>query len=44
MLGLRAVVLNGEWDDFQAFYRQKQSLDLHPHRHALQEIHWPTAA
>jgi hypothetical protein len=44
MLALRAVALNGDWDDFQSFYRRQQSDALHPHRHLLETVVWPSAA
>jgi hypothetical protein len=44
MLALRAVALNGDWDEFQVFYRQEQSRALHPHRSLLDGVVWPAAA
>jgi hypothetical protein len=43
MLELRSVALNGTWDDFQAFYRQRECEALYPHRHLLETIPWPLA-
>ena len=43
MLQLRAVALNGDWDDFQDFYRLRQSRQLYPHRHLLEGVAWPMA-
>ena len=43
MLGLRSVALDGTWDEFQAFYRQRECEALYPHRHLLEEISWPLA-
>jgi len=44
MLALRAVASNGDWDDFQSFYRRQQSSQLHPHRALPEQIVWPSAA
>jgi hypothetical protein len=44
MLDLRAVALNGDWDEFQSFYRQRESAILHPHRSVLDDVVWPSAA
>ncbi len=44
MLELRSVALNGTWDEFQVFYRQRECEALYPHRHLLEEIAWPLAA
>jgi hypothetical protein len=43
MLQLRAVALNGDWDDFQQFYRLRQSRELYPHRRLLEDLDWPLA-
>jgi hypothetical protein len=43
MLELRTQVLNGDWDEFQDFYRLRQSQHLHPHRHLLEAVAWPMA-
>jgi hypothetical protein len=40
MLGLRSVALNGDWDAFQPFYRERQTQALYPHRQLLQEVCW----
>jgi len=44
MLQLRSVALDGDWDDFQDFYRRRQGEALYPHRSLLEEITWPLAA
>jgi hypothetical protein len=44
MLELRAQVLNGDWEEFQDFYRQRQAAQLYPHRQLLQTVSWPMAA
>jgi hypothetical protein len=44
MLELRSVALNGDWDEFQSFYRQRQCAALYPHRQLLEEVSWPLAA
>jgi hypothetical protein len=44
MLELRAQALNGDWDEFQDFYRQRQATQLYPHRHILETVAWPIAA
>jgi hypothetical protein len=43
MLELRSQALNGDWDDFQSFYRQRQTTLLYPHRQLLQTVAWPLA-
>ena len=47
MLELRSVALNGDWDDFQTFYRDRDRdrdrEDLYPHRRLLEEVSWPIA-
>jgi len=43
MLELRSVALNGTWEEFQAFYRQRQGAALYPHRALLDEVSWPLA-
>jgi len=32
MLRLRAISINGEWDDFQEYRREKVTPDLYPNR------------
>jgi len=44
MLQLRSVALDGDWDDFQDFYRRREADALYPHRSLLEEITWPLAA
>ena len=44
MLELRSQALNGDWDEFQSFYRQRQCAALYPHRQLLEEVSWPLAA
>jgi hypothetical protein len=44
MLQLRSLALNGDWDDFQDFYRRREGDVLYPHRCLLEEISWPLAA
>jgi len=44
MLELRSVALNGDWDEFQSFYRERQCAALYPHRQVLEEVSWPLAA
>jgi hypothetical protein len=44
MLELRAQSLNGDWEEFQEFYRQRQSGQLYPHRELLSTVAWPLAA
>jgi hypothetical protein len=43
MLELRSVALNGTWEEFQDFYRQRECETLYPHRHLLEEVSWPLA-
>jgi hypothetical protein len=43
MLQLRSLALNGDWDDFQDFYRRRECDVLYPHRCLLEEISWPLA-
>ena len=43
MLQLRSMALNGDWDDFQDFYRQRECEALYPHRQLLEEVSWPLA-
>jgi hypothetical protein len=42
MLELRAQSLNGDWDEFQDFYRLDQTEQLHPHRQLLETLVWMT--
>jgi hypothetical protein len=44
MLQLRSMALNGDWDDFQDFYRQREAEGLYPHRSLLEDVSWPLAA
>jgi hypothetical protein len=44
MLELRAQALNGDWDEFQDFYRLHQAQQLYPHRQLLETVSWPMAA
>ena len=44
MLELRAQALNGDWDEFQDFYRLRQATQLYPHRELLETVAWPLAA
>jgi hypothetical protein len=44
MLELRSVALNGDWDEFQSFYRERQCAALYPHRQLLEEVSWALAA
>ncbi len=43
MLDLRAVFLNGDWDDFQEYRIQQNVHKLYPHRGRMQKI-WDLAA
>src|SRR5262245_49682327 len=43
MLALRRVALNGDWDDFQDFYRRREGEALYPNRQLLEEVSWPLA-
>jgi len=43
MLELRSVALNETWEEFQAFYRQRQTEQLYPHRQLLDSMPWPLA-
>jgi len=43
MLRLRAISINGEWDDFQEYRRGKLPHDLYPNRQRFVE-NWPLAA
>ena len=43
MLELRSVALNGTWDEFQAFYRQRECEALYPHRCLLDTVAWTLA-
>lgn len=43
MLELRSVALNGDWDEFQSFYRQSECNALYPHRHLVEGLAWPLA-
>lgn len=43
MLELRAQMLNGDWDEFQDFFRARQATQLYPHRRLLETVAWPMA-
>jgi hypothetical protein len=43
MLELRSVALNDTWDEFQAFYRQRETAQRYPHRQLLDALVWPLA-
>jgi len=44
MLDVRSECLNGEWNQFQAFYIEREAARLYPHRKILQDIEWPVGA
>jgi hypothetical protein len=44
MLELRSTALNGDWDQFMCFHRERETERLYPHRHLLEEVSWPMAA
>jgi hypothetical protein len=43
MLELRSTNLNGDWDAFMAFHRERQTTLFHPHRSLLEQVAWPLA-
>jgi hypothetical protein len=43
MLELRSVALNGDWEEFQDFYRLRQAEHLYPQRQLLDTVAWPLA-
>ena len=44
MLDVRSEYLNGEWNQFQAFYIERETARLYPHRKVLQDVDWPVNA
>ncbi|MBC8443156.1 ISKra4 family transposase [PVC group bacterium] len=44
MLSLRALYLNGDWDDFCDFRNRQESERIYPYRETITQIHWPLAA
>jgi hypothetical protein len=43
MLELRSTALNGDWDQFMGFRRERETERLYPHRHTLEAVSWPMA-
>jgi hypothetical protein len=43
MLELRSTALNGDWDEFMGYRREREAEHLYPHRHTLQAVSWPMA-
>jgi hypothetical protein len=43
MLELRSTALNGDWDPFMDFRRERETERLYPHRHTLEAVSWPLA-
>jgi hypothetical protein len=43
MLELRSTALNGDWDEFMGYRRERETERLYPHRHTLESVSWPMA-
>jgi hypothetical protein len=43
MLELRSTALNGDWDPFMGFRREREAEHLYPHRRTLEAVSWPMA-
>ena len=43
MLELRSTALNGDWDEFMGYRRERETERLYPHRHTLEAVSWPMA-
>jgi hypothetical protein len=43
MLELRSTALNGDWDAFMGYRRERETERLYPHRHTLETVSWPMA-
>jgi hypothetical protein len=44
MLRVRSVLLNGEWEEYQMYFRREERKSLYPHRKGLESVNWPMAA
>jgi len=44
MLRLRCVLLNGEWEEYQEYFRGEERKSLYPHHECLNGVKWPVAA
>jgi hypothetical protein len=42
-LELRSTALNGDWDEFMGYRREREAERLYPHRHTLEAVSWPMA-
>jgi hypothetical protein len=43
MLELRSTALNGDWDEFMGYRRERETERLYPQRHTLESVSWPMA-
>jgi hypothetical protein len=44
MLDLRTTSVNGQWEAFQEYRIEQETLRLYPHQEALEKVEWPIAA
>ena len=44
ILRLRSVLLNGEWEEYQGYFRDEERRSLYPDRDCLDAVEWPVAA
>jgi hypothetical protein len=44
MLDLRTTYVNGQWEQFQDYRIEQETLRLYPHQTALENVPWPIAA
>ena len=44
MLDLRSTYINGQWEEYQKYRIEQETLRLYPHQKALECVKWPLAA